>query len=86
MTKTRAPYMICVELFRPHEEFIINEPNQDQKWNKRRPTIKDIIIKNEKEMSQPLTVEGNLKLTNKTIPPQTTKKVLSGESLREGVH
>ena len=78
--------MICVELFRPHEEFIINEPNQDQKWNKRRPTIKDIIIKNEKEMSQPLTVEGNLKLTNKTIPPQTTKKVLSGESLREGVH
>ena len=43
--------MICVELFRPHEELVINEPNQDQKWNKRRPTIKDIIIKNEKEMS-----------------------------------
>ena len=78
--------MICVELFRPHEEIIINEHNHDQKWNKRRPTIKDIIIKNEKEMSQPLTVEGNLKLTNKTMPPQTTKKFLSGESLREGVH
>jgi hypothetical protein len=25
VTKTRAPYMICVELFSPHEEKIISE-------------------------------------------------------------
>ena len=51
VTKTRAPYMICVEVFRPHEEIIINKPLNDQRWYKRGQTVKDIIIKSEKDMS-----------------------------------
>ena len=51
VTKTRAPYMIRVEVFRPHEEKIISESDHDQTWYKRGQTIKDIIIKSEKNMS-----------------------------------
>ena len=43
--------MICVEVFRPHEEKIINKPINDQRWYKRGQTVKDIIMKSEKDMS-----------------------------------
>lgn len=54
VTKTKAPYMICVELFRPHEEFMQMTP---QRWFKR-TSISNLIKRHEKEVSKRVTVKA----------------------------
>jgi hypothetical protein len=68
--------MLCVELFRPSEEFHLSEAHPSH-WYQPRTTIKELIEKSERDASRRVTVSGK---GPSTASIAIKKEFLSGDS------